>query len=385
MASLKALPIRLEGALQAWGRHDSRYVVRATYPAPSKSGVAGLICCALGVDRAEAKEEWLPYICSLQMVVRIDRPGDFWWDYHTVGGGLITATAGGKTKQTAQLTRRQYLADASFLVFLVESADREDSRLDDITKALLEPKWLPFLGRKSCPPSMPFIENEREAVQDSSKALVSADTVEEILCLCPYPVRDPKRGKTTSPRVEVLIEWDKPADGSAQPSQDAEVWHDQPLCFEPPRHKPRLLIRSCIESGILIPKEKASSEKSDPKGSETKWKKKRKERLDVDSDLCVFCKSAGPTVHHTHYKAARGHEHTKSLRTLCRICHDAVTMLEYGLGRTLYRIDPSDIRWRDKILAKRKELLNSRSIGRNKKSRKKFANIDERADEEGTP
>jgi CRISPR system Cascade subunit CasD len=44
--------IRLEGPLQAWG-DTSKFVIRRTMDAPTKSGVLGLICCAMGLSRQQ--------------------------------------------------------------------------------------------------------------------------------------------------------------------------------------------------------------------------------------------------------------------------------------------------------------------------------------------
>ena len=43
----------------------------------------------------------------------------------------------------------------------------------------------------------------------------------------------------------------------------------------------------------------------------------------------------------------------EDLRSLCRLCHDAVTMIEYGLGMGLDRIDPEETRWRDDFIKAR--------------------------------
>ena len=77
--------LRLEGPLQAWGSHESKFVIRRTTEAPTKSGVIGLLCAALGVSRSQAGDEWLPKLIELRFGVRIDVPGIRWWDYHTVG------------------------------------------------------------------------------------------------------------------------------------------------------------------------------------------------------------------------------------------------------------------------------------------------------------
>ena len=65
---------------------------------PTKSGVVGLLGCALGRgddDGLRALSE------SLRMGVRVDRPGTRLTDYHTIGGGYdapALLTAEGKPK-----------------------------------------------------------------------------------------------------------------------------------------------------------------------------------------------------------------------------------------------------------------------------------------------
>src|ERR1700676_2698584 len=77
--------LRLEGPLQAWGV-TSRFAVRDTADVPTKSGVVGLICAALGLRRAAANGR-LKELAALRMGVRIDRPGTRFGDYHTAGAG----------------------------------------------------------------------------------------------------------------------------------------------------------------------------------------------------------------------------------------------------------------------------------------------------------
>ena len=118
--SANTLFLRLEGPMQAWGVQESKFVIRRTAEAPTKSGVIGMLCAALGVSRPDAAVEWLPKLSALRMGVRIDRSGVRWWDYHTVGARMEMriAEGEGKTKPGAMLTRREYLCDASFLVAL---------------------------------------------------------------------------------------------------------------------------------------------------------------------------------------------------------------------------------------------------------------------------
>lgn len=155
--------LRLEGPLQSWGERG-RWSVRDTAPEPTKSGVIGLIACALGY---RTDEQIRPLSEKTRMAVRCDAPGQLITDYHTVGGGYdypTLLTAEGKPKKIAstgaphtELTWRDYLCDASFLVALqVEAGDEE--LIDQMAHALQNPVWPVYLGRKSCPPSRPVFD-----------------------------------------------------------------------------------------------------------------------------------------------------------------------------------------------------------------------------------
>lgn len=142
----------LEGPLQAWGER-SRWSVRDTALEPTKSGVVGLLACALGL---QADVDLRALSQQIQIGVRCDRPGVVMIDYHTVTGGVLSAE--GKVKKTAStglaetlVTQRAYLCDASFLVAV--KADPE--LIKRISKALQQPCWPIYLGRKSCPPARP--------------------------------------------------------------------------------------------------------------------------------------------------------------------------------------------------------------------------------------
>ncbi|MEZ4714429.1 MAG: type I-E CRISPR-associated protein Cas5/CasD [Caldilineaceae bacterium] len=150
--------LRLEGLMQSWGERG-RWSVRDSASEPTKSGVVGLLACALGINRDHELEELSR---SLQFSVRCDREGAAREDYHTVGGGYRAPQllqADGKSKGKigsahTELTYRTYLYDASFLV-AIQSDDRQINRL---AHAIQNPQWVLFLGRKSCPPSRPIYE-----------------------------------------------------------------------------------------------------------------------------------------------------------------------------------------------------------------------------------
>lgn len=141
---MPVLLMRLEGPMQSWGTY-SRFSERDTGMEPSKSGVIGLICSAMGRERGEDVSD----LSALRMAVRVDREGRYSKDYHTT---IDVPRAGSKSSETS-LSSRYYLADASFLVFI----EGEEKLLLSIQAALQNPKHCIFLGRKSFPPSTPVL------------------------------------------------------------------------------------------------------------------------------------------------------------------------------------------------------------------------------------
>ena len=341
--------LRLEGPLQSWG-DPSKFVVRRTMDAPTKSGIVGMLCCALGLSRHAVRER-LPELRAIQMGVRIDRPGVRWWDYHTVGAGVGLRRADGETKTGAQgtlITRREYLADASFLVALLGDA----LLIEEMAQALKNPKWPLFLGRKSCPPTLPVFAGTG-----------SFPDLEAVLTSVPWrarvrsgPDKLPERGRCTC-LLDVV--------GRATAFDDSEVWYDMPVSFAPPAHQARLVRRVSLNVPVGDPMREGTPRPRRPRANygSSKWTKEiRPKRIEADHGLCVFCKSPATTVQHVTYRHAGGGESLEELRALCRLCHDAVTMIEYGLGMGLDRINPEDLQYRDRIIQKRQEIIDFRSL-----------------------
>lgn len=167
---MKSVLIRLEGPLQAWSA-QGKLGIRDTEHEPTKSGVLGLVAAALGMSRDD--DAGLAALASLRMGVRVDRAGTLLHDYHTAGGGKFR---GQKyyVHDTSDCvpTHRYYLQDASFVAAL----QGEDSLVSRIAEALRSPRYAPFLGRRSCPPSVPLLigvveGNGREALEGAPLAL----------------------------------------------------------------------------------------------------------------------------------------------------------------------------------------------------------------------
>src|SRR4051812_21477113 len=81
---MHTLFLRLKGPLQSWGLR-ARWGERDTSDSPTKSGIIGLIGCALGLKRDDDLLRELSE--TYRLGVRIDRPGTRLRDYHATGGG----------------------------------------------------------------------------------------------------------------------------------------------------------------------------------------------------------------------------------------------------------------------------------------------------------
>lgn len=155
MSDEACLALRLEGPFQAWGT-SSQYNRRLTGLLPSRSGIAGMLCAAMGLDRGSQEEQvFLTAFSALSMLavavprqcggreLEVRRMEDF----HTVQNTL--KAAGGL--KDCHITHRQYLQDAAFMVFLTGSRET----LEKAGAALRDPVWGIWLGRKACIPSAP--------------------------------------------------------------------------------------------------------------------------------------------------------------------------------------------------------------------------------------
>lgn len=129
---MSVLLLRIASPLQSWGI-DAKFDRRGTHPMPTKSAIIGMVASAMGKRRDESIED----LHHLRFGVRVEKPGQMLRDYHTA-----------KSKKSAYVTHRYYLADAVFLIGL----EGEAKLLNDVNQAILNPYYPLFLGRRSCPP-----------------------------------------------------------------------------------------------------------------------------------------------------------------------------------------------------------------------------------------
>src|SRR5437868_967516 len=128
---MPTLLLRLAGPMQSWGT-TSRFSIRDTGLEPSKSGIIGLLCAALGKSRDDSTIENAEFraLVELRMAVRVDREGVMRVDYQTAQN--FVRADGSKSKENETIvSSRYYLSDACFLVALTGKDETLLRRLNE--------------------------------------------------------------------------------------------------------------------------------------------------------------------------------------------------------------------------------------------------------------
>lgn len=158
------LTLRFAGLLQSWGEH-SVWNYRDSATMPTKSGIVGMLGCALGYKRGDHR--LVDLASALSVVVRADVPGVMFQEFQTVTSESMMTCDGGFRPNGTITSYRQYLQDAEFTVFLLAESKELLSKLEYTLK---HPVWGYYLGRKCCIPSRPVWEkNGVQECQDIQK------------------------------------------------------------------------------------------------------------------------------------------------------------------------------------------------------------------------
>lgn len=165
----KFLLLWFESPLQSWG-FDSKFGRRDTLSFPTKSGVTGLLLCALGAsgtqrellgELANLRQTVISYAEKTDLGLRYKASEPKMIDFHMVGSGYdeeddyqrrhIPKKADGKKAVGAgtKMTYRYYLQGAKFAVIF----EIPEHRVDSFEAALKEPVYDLYFGRKCCVPT----------------------------------------------------------------------------------------------------------------------------------------------------------------------------------------------------------------------------------------
>ncbi|MBK5911021.1 type I-E CRISPR-associated protein Cas5/CasD [Rhodothalassium salexigens] len=164
---------------------------RTGWPRPARSAVLGLLAAALGLRR-DQEEALAALDRSWGLAVRDDAPGRPFTDYHTI---QVPSTRRGRTFATRReelalarhdlntlVSRRDYRADALYTVALWPRQEADPTPDPHaLAKALRQPVFAPYFGRRGCPFALPL-----------DPQVVDADTLGEA-----FAARVPKEPERT--------------------------------------------------------------------------------------------------------------------------------------------------------------------------------------------
>jgi CRISPR system Cascade subunit CasD len=156
------LIFRLYGPLAAWG-DIAVGEIRPSAAYPPKSAVLGLVAAAMGIRREEESAHRALFR-GYGFGVKIISMGTLLQDYHTTQApparrNVVYATRKEELaapKLGTILSTREYRCDALCVAALWSRTEPPPHSLTDMANALNRPKFVLYLGRKSCPPALPL-------------------------------------------------------------------------------------------------------------------------------------------------------------------------------------------------------------------------------------
>jgi len=220
------LIFRLYGPMASWG-DIAVGEVRTSHTHPSKSAILGLIAAALKISRDQESLHRQLQECY-GVAVLVDNAGVPLSDYHTIqvppsGTGrkrriystrrdeIVTLP---REKLSTILSKRGYRTDALATAALW-TRNSPPFSLDELSKALLYPSYTLYLGRKSCPLSLPL-----------EPQIVTAETLIEALTKTNFLDLEELHNLTRTGRT--VLYWEKGAETGMEPQQIFER-HDVPI------------------------------------------------------------------------------------------------------------------------------------------------------------
>lgn len=162
---MESLIFQLRAPLASWGEVAvGEYRPSAEYP--SQSAILGLLGAALGIDRMDAPSQ-AALQAGVRLAVGVLHQGRLLRDYHTT---QVPSRADLKKRPHATrrdelsvpkqdlntiLSSRDYRQDSAALVALQTTTNGSYS-LEALAESLRHPRFVLYLGRKSCPPAEPL-------------------------------------------------------------------------------------------------------------------------------------------------------------------------------------------------------------------------------------
>ena len=151
--TLYAAPLASCGAIAVGNR-------RVGWSRPGRSAVMGLVAAAMGICKTD-EDAYQALERGLHCAIRVDAPGSSTEDWQVAlcpdGGSRRTRAEGLATgRKGTVISRREWLQDAFWTVGLWRREGELVIALGPIAKALEEPHWPVYAGRKAAVPALPL-------------------------------------------------------------------------------------------------------------------------------------------------------------------------------------------------------------------------------------
>lgn len=221
------LALWLDAPLQSWG-FESRFERRHTGMFPTKSGVLGMICAAMGAGKGSPREREIlnGFTAPGMWVVRVPRnargrelPPRRLTDYHTILETRTAANPKPRKDQTVQ-SWRDYLMDARFVALLPGAR----AVAAEAAQCLHDPTWGVWLGRKCCVPATPVL------VADANQSVFATRDAAWRAALAFIAPLDGERAFESDTSVETFSHVRDDIDFA----NGTDTWNDAPVAFGRP-------------------------------------------------------------------------------------------------------------------------------------------------------
>ncbi len=250
------LLFQLAGPMASWGeiavgedRHSASF--------PTRSAILGILASALGIPRSDERGQHA-LAEGYRVAVITCAAGELLRDYHTAQVPSAADTKGWHlatrrdelaviewTRRTkgkggeAILSFRDYRCDGRWIA-AVQPGDTAPYPLAALRDALLRPRFVLYLGRKSCPPGLPL-----------EPQVIDASTLVEALTRARFHApAEPRRRKGAHHRRagDLTLRWEPGLAAGLEPRSTVERWDD-------PTSRRRWQFRPRLEHSAPLPEE----------------------------------------------------------------------------------------------------------------------------------
>lgn len=187
---MRYLIFPLYAPLASWG-DTAVGEFRPSFSYPSRSAVLGLLGAALGLDRSD-DEAHQALSQDYAVAVAVYEEGSLLRDYHTAQAPKAASLKKRPHRTRADelsvsrdelstiLSTRDYRQDGVSLICLWCRNDAARWALDALKEAMEKPRFVLYLGRKSCPPALPLKPDIVEAVDVKSAFNLVTSRIEDL-------------------------------------------------------------------------------------------------------------------------------------------------------------------------------------------------------------